>query len=133
MSQTLSQDSRTQIQGALIGFTRGSFVEAGREFFAELGYKSERRIDITPNTAEGFVMQFGPLNPERALTPEWRSVDFLFQLTDEEIGNRLAFSTGTVETAAIESYIFLAIHLDGAQYTRTRLANDAREINKLFP
>ena len=133
MIQTLSPDTRSQIQDALASFTKRSFVEAGRELFAELGYKSERRIDISPNTAEGFAAQFGPLNPDKALTAEWRTVDFLFQLTDEEIGNRLAFSTGTFEKAAIESYVFLAIHLNGAQYTRTRLANVAREINKLFP
>ena len=100
MIQTLSPDTRSQIQGALASFTRRSFVEAGRELFAELGYKSERRIDISPNTAEGFAAQFGPLNPDKALTAEWQSVDFLFQLTDEEIGNRLAFSTGTFEKAA---------------------------------
>ncbi len=88
---------------------------------------------ISPNTSEGFAAQFGQVNLDKALTAEWRSVDFLFQLTDEEIGNRLAFSTGTFEKAAIESYVFLAIHLNGAQYTRTRLANVAREINKLFP
>src|ERR1035438_1028881 len=133
MSQTLSPDTRSQIQSALTGFTKRSFVDAGRELLAELGYKSERRIDISPNTAEGFAAQFGRLNSDKALTAEWRSVDFLFQLTDEEVGNRLAFSTGTVDKSAIESYIFLAIHLTGTQYSRTRLANIAREINKLFP
>ena len=133
MSQTLSADTRSQIQSALTGFNKRRFVDAGRELLAELGYKSERRIDISPNTVEGFAAQFGPLTSDKALTAEWRSVDFLFQLTDEEIGNRLAFSTGTFEKAAIESYVFLAIHLNGTQYTRTRLANVAREINKLFP
>jgi adenine-specific DNA-methyltransferase len=133
MNQTLSTDIRGQIQESLASIARQSFVATAREFFAVLGYKSDRRIDITPNTAEGFVSQFGALNADKALTAEWRSVDFLFQLTDEEVGNRLAFSTDTVDRSAIESYIFLAIHLSGVQYTRTRLANVAREINKLFP
>src|SRR5665213_402332 len=133
MIQPLPADSRGQIQEALANIARGSFVETARDFFAVLGYKSDRRIDITPNTADGFISQFGALNADKALTAEWRSVDFLFQLSDEEVGNRLAFSTGAVDRSAIESYIFLAIHLAGTQYTRTRLANVAREINKLFP
>lgn len=133
MNQTLSTDIRGQIQESLASIAKRRFVDSARDFFAVLGYKSDRRIDITPNTAEGFVSQFGLLNADKALTAEWRSVDFLFQLADEEVGNRLAFSTDTVDRSAIESYIFLAIHLTGTQYTRTRLANVAREINKLFP
>lgn len=133
MIQSFETDIRSSIQDSLANIGKPPFVEAARRFFAVLGYTSERRINITPNTAESFVAQFGQLNGEKALTNEWLTVDFLFQLTDEEVGNRLAFSTDMVDRTIIESYIFIAIHLKGAQYTRTRLANVAREVNKLFP
>jgi type I restriction-modification system DNA methylase subunit len=133
MIHSLSNDARVLLQESLAHIKGKKFVNAARDLFATLGYKSERRIDIVPNTPEGFASQFAPLNIEKALTAEWQSVDFLFQLTDEEIGNRLAFSKGVVDNTAIESYIFLAIQLKGMQYSRTRLAGITREINRIFP
>lgn len=133
MSIAPAIDLKASIREALGGFSQHSFSNAARNLFSVLGYKSDRRISVKPNTAAEFMVQFGVLNSERAMTAEWRSVDFLFQLTDEEIGNRLAFSTGQVDNSIIESYVFLAVHLTGEQYTRGRLAMIAREINKLFP
>src|SRR6266568_4177163 len=133
MADMASIGPRVEIQEALARIATGTFADSTRQLFAVLGYTSDRRIDIVPNTAQGFADQFGAVNLDKALTSEWRSVDFLFQLTDEEIGNRLAFSTGSVDRSVIESYIFLGIRLTGTQYTRTRLASIAREINKLFP
>ncbi len=109
------------IQEALTGIAKGKFADSARHLFRVLGYASDRRIDIVPNTAQSFADQFGAVNPDKALTSEWRSIDFLFQLTDEEIGNRLAFSKEAVDTRIIESYIFLGVRLTGKQYTRTRL------------
>lgn len=133
MAEMESLGPKIEIQEALTEIAKGKFADSARHLFGVLGYASERRIDIVPNTAQGFADQFGAVNPDKALTSEWRSVDFLFQLTDEEIGNRLAFSKEAVDTSIIESYIFLGVRLTGKQYTRTRLANVAREINKLFP
>jgi hypothetical protein len=133
MAELTSSDIRTEIQATLAGIGRQPFVVGARKLLGVLGYSSERTIEIRPNTAAEFTAQFGALNAEKSLTAEWLSVDFIFQLSDEEIGSRLAFSTGAVDRTSIESYIFLAIHLSGAQYTRTKLATIAREINKLFP
>ncbi len=126
-------EPKVKIQDTVARIAKGKFADSARQLFALLGYSSDRRIDIVPNTAQGFIDQFGALNPDKALTSEWHSVEFLFQLTDEEIGNRLAFSKENVDTSVIESYIFLGIQLTGKQYSRTRLATIAREINKLFP
>ncbi|MDZ4819818.1 MAG: Eco57I restriction-modification methylase domain-containing protein [Planctomycetota bacterium] len=126
-------DNRHLIEESLRGFATRPFITAARHLFSTLGYDSPRQIDIEPNNAAGFMSQFGTLSAERALTAEWRTVDFIFQLTDEEIGNHLAFSSGKFDKSIIESYVFLAIDLTGSQYSRTRLANIAREINRLFP
>lgn len=133
MADMTSIGPKIELQEALARIAKGNFVDSTRQLFAVLGYSSDRRIDIVPNTAQGFANQFGAVNSDTALTSEWRSADFLFQLTDEEIGNRLAFSKEAVDTSVIESYIFMGIQLTGNQYTRTRLATIAREINKLFP
>lgn len=133
MADMVAVGPKVEIQEAVAKIAKGKFVDSARQVFAVLGYTSDRRIEIVPNTAQGFADQFGDLNSDRALISEWRSVDFLFQLTDEEIGNRLAFSNEAVDTSVIESYIFLGIQLTGNQYSRTRLATIAREINKLFP
>ena len=133
MAEITSIGPKIEIQEALARIAKGKFLDSTRQLFAVLGYTSDRRIDIVPNTAQGFADQFGAVNSDKALTSEWRSADFLFQLTDEEIGNRLAFSNEAVDTSVIESYIFLGIQLTGNQYTRTKLATIAREINKLFP
>ena len=67
----------------------------------------------------------------------WKSVDFLFQLTDEEIrtsaNQQFDFeSKGAYNGSIINSYLFFAIELKGSHYSRTALAGITREVNKLF-
>jgi len=129
-------DIQRSIDEALKSFEKLPLAEAAIRLFAVLGYESARRFDLRPNTAASFLATFDSgreLSEANALTAEWSSVDFLFQLSDEEIGNHLAFSTGRYENTIIESYVFLAIRLTGTNYTRTKLAVATREINKRFP
>lgn len=95
--------------------------------------------------------QTGPFNAEQALLGDWRSVDFLFQLTGVEVqdalhiashGGLLFESKGKYDGAVIESYLFLAIDLcapedragerAGRTYTRTELSAITRAVNRLF-
>jgi hypothetical protein len=71
---------------------------------------------------------------------EWQSVDFLFQLTDDEVraaagGNQqfLFESKGKWQGAAMESYLFFAITLAKPYYSRTELSGITRAVNRLFP
>ena len=64
-------------------------------------------------------------------------MDVLCQITDAEIrqSNQMILldSAGKViDNAIIESYLFMAIALQGESYTRTDLAQITREVNKLF-
>ncbi|MBI3249159.1 MAG: Eco57I restriction-modification methylase domain-containing protein [Deltaproteobacteria bacterium] len=131
--------SKERIQDALVAFANGNLRDNARQLFDTLGYRSEKRIDLSPNTAEAFLDQFDPeqkLNAKTALLDHWRSVDLLFQLTSDEITQimqgRLAFRGGRVDDAIIESYLFFAVDLTSDQYTRTQFAGMTREINKLF-
>jgi adenine-specific DNA-methyltransferase len=139
MIQTPSNDIRGQIQEALANITKRALVDSARDLFAVLGYKSDRRIDIIPNTAEGFVSQFGALNSDKALTAEWRSVAFLFQLTNEEVRaaalgsqSSLFGSQDKYEGAIVESYLFIALELKARRYSRTELSGITRAVNRLF-
>jgi adenine-specific DNA-methyltransferase len=139
MIQTPSTDIRDQIQEALANLIKRPLVDSARDFFAVLGYKSDRRIDIIPNTADGFVGQFGALNTDKALITEWRSVDFLFQLTDEEVRaaalgsqSSLFGSQDKYEGAIVESYLFIGLELKAGRYSRTELSGITRAVNRLF-
>ena len=75
-----------------------------------------------------------------AKTDKWRQVDFLFQLTNDEIpalaqGNR-DLSHGQQELPNLDHQYhssFLAIELSGEDWSRGALAGITREINRLFP
>ncbi len=78
-----------------------------------------------------------PLNDHYALPGEWKTVDLLFQLTDDEVrtaanGEFDFASKGVFDGAVINSYLFFALDLKGNHYSRTALAGITREVNKLF-
>jgi adenine-specific DNA-methyltransferase len=127
--------SREQIENTLKAFASGNLRDNARRLFNVLGYRSERRQDLSPNTADGFTATFDSqkkLNAERALRNQWRSVDLLFQLASEDINvaasERLPLSGGRVDNTIIESYLFFAIELVGSHYTRTQLSRSAKEL-----
>jgi adenine-specific DNA-methyltransferase len=79
-----------------------------------------------------------PPNDSRFAPPtDWKSVDFLFQLTDDEVrtaaNQQFDFASGgAFNGAIINSYLFIAIELKGNHYSRSALAGITREVNKLF-
>ena len=136
-------ETKRGIENSLKSFADKPLVDAATALFESLGYKSQKRIVLKPNTAKTFTENFAKdktLNPEHALIADWQSVDFLFQLTDDEVraaaqGNEqfLFESKGKWNGAAIESYLFFAITLTKPNYTRTELSGITRAVNRLFP
>ena len=133
---------RAAITNALNRFTDDNLAENARNLLNTLGYRSERALALEPNTADAFIAAYdlqGQLNRDRALTAEWVSVAPLFQLRGEDLtptdtaGWLFDPSQTQVDNTIIESYVFLAIRLDGNNYNRTQLSQITREINKLFP
>ena len=133
---------KAAIKEALNNFTEGTLAENARHLLNTLRYQSERVLTLEPNTAEAFIDTYdlhAILNRGRALTTEWVSIDPLFQLTGEDLtdtdttGWLFDASQTQVDNTIIESYIFLALRLDGCSYSRTQLSQITREINKLFP
>ena len=130
---------KEEIKRALQRFSDGNLAENARHLLNVLGYRSERRMDLEPNTADGFLSAFnleGKINRDRALLDEWESVDFLFQLTEEEITQGAQTTFGFVDSgldnSVFQSYLFFALKLSENYYSRTRLSEITREINKPF-
>ena len=126
----------------MAAFDNKSLANSALSLFETLGYKSSKRLPLKPNSPENFLTTFvgsHTFNKESALFAEWQSIDFIFQLTDDEINaalnspKKLFSSEGVYNGAAINSYLFFALDLKGASYSRTALANITRAINKLFP
>lgn len=130
---------REQVQQALAKFAQGSLLEDALHLFAVLGYESDRQMRLSPNTAAGFVKQWGTsaFNAANAMTDKWRSVDVVMQLTDRQINNAgqtsLFAADREVDPGEMQSYLVFAIDLEGDGYSRTRLAQASRAVNRLFP
>lgn len=133
-------DRKQSIESCLKAFGTASFRENALSLFETLGYKSERRYILEPNTATQFFDTFAhqrAVKPENALLSDWKTVDFLFQLTDAEVQKagqeQLEFdSKGKFDGSVIESYLFIAIDLNKERYTRTQLSSITRSVNRLF-
>jgi len=134
--------TKQTLVGALGGFVGRPLAAAATALFEALGYRSEKRLALTPNTKETFLTHFdqgSKLNRTQASLDDWQSVDFLFQLTDDEVraaaGGSQQFlfdSKGKWNGAAMESYLFFAITLKKPYYTRTELSGITRAVNRLF-
>ncbi len=130
---------KEEIKRALQRFSDGNLAENARYLLNVLGYRSERRMELEPNNGDGFLSAFdrdAKINTDRALLKEWESVDLLFQLTEEEVvqSAQRTFQFGGigVDRNRFESYLFFALELSENDYSRTKLSQITREINKPF-
>ena len=81
-----------------------STSQASPQFFLDLitSHGSQARFDQT-----------------KALFPEWKSADILFQLSDADISREgTLFKDTTVQPGLLQSYLFFAIELKGKGYAR---------------
>jgi type I restriction-modification system DNA methylase subunit len=133
-------ETKQHIERTLKRFSQGNLRENGLALLNALGYHSDRQVILDPNTFAGFAeipQSLEKFNREKALVDAWVSVDILFQLTGDDIREvaqgKFIFEKGhRVDNQIIESYLFLAIELKPFEYSRSKLAEVTREINKLF-
>lgn len=135
-------DTRSKVQAALKALASQATKEAATELFGALGYASHKTVDLdgAPASFLKFVDRDGRLAAKReAQVDKWQRVDFLFQLTNDEIP---ILSQGTSDlfpsqqeyrTSIIESFVFLGIELADEDWSRGALAGITREVNRLFP
>jgi type I restriction-modification system DNA methylase subunit len=133
-------DHRSRIATSLQAFAAAPVRQAALDLLDTLGYRSDKTVALEGSKPKAFLDFIAENNPEaafdekKALLPEWKSADLLFQLTDEEISReRSLFQDTTVRAGLLRSYLFFAIELSGGDYARGKLTAIARQINRVFP
>jgi hypothetical protein len=134
-------DLRQTIDERLRAFDQQGLAGAALGLLDALGYRSERQIADSPLSADEFKSTYAadrPFNEDAALTRDWKSIDLLFQLTDQEVRQAVQMqmlfdSRERYDNAIIESFLFAAIDLQGESYPRQKLAAATRSLNRLFP
>ena len=135
----MSGDIRNRIERSLSAFGSDRLKTASIGLLNTLGYQSEKTLDLS-NTPEAFLDGFDKrdrkFRKDKALFERWKSVEFLFQITDDEVQSAggqagLDFQSG-FDARNYQSYLFFALDLEKNHYTRTQLADITREVNLLF-
>ena len=121
----------------IIDFPAKDLTAASVKLFQTLGYDTSRSNPL-PEKSYAYFKNAFPLphhfNAEKALVADWTYFDILFQLSDTEISNQTElWDNKQVDDKKIDSYLFVAVGLKEDKYTRSRLAQVCREINKIFP
>lgn len=126
---------RQNIEQALKAFQDTPLQQSALNLFGKLGYRSNKTLPTPLETADRFVESFnkdGTMNTKRAMLDEWESINLLFQLTDnevEDVDQGRLFDSSEVDML-MDSYLFFVVKLCRPYYTRTKLAQITREINK---
>ena len=136
----MKQDIKQKIEDAVAAFCTKEVFEAGIELFDTLGYDTSLRSPLDKKTFSEFESLYieSSVNKERfnkknAFCNDWKSIDILFQLTDDSFTNQGKLFDSTVNPLNPQSYLCFAVELSKSEYTKTQLARITREINKLFP
>lgn len=131
-------DLKKDIESAIKAMSKPDFSQRVLSLFSILGYKTDRQSPFPQKSFQFFKDSFlerdTRFNEGKALATEWKSVDLLFQLSKEEVSDQHGlFDTKRVDNTIIETYLFFAVELTKADYSRTALAQITREVNKVFP
>lgn len=126
------QQLKDKIRQSIQNLSTGHPGEKVETLFQTLGYSTQRKFDLANNNPEDFLELWEGIDKKRAMCSQWRSVDFLFQLTEEEIraNSQLGLFGNQIDQNYLKSYLFLSISLCENHYTRTQLSNITREINR---
>ncbi|OQX00902.1 MAG: hypothetical protein BWK80_61005, partial [Desulfobacteraceae bacterium IS3] len=127
-------EAKSAIQTAVKAFSEGNVSDNAIYLFKTLGYNTDRQNPFEEKTFACFKDSFldgnTRFNEDKAIVGEWKSVDLLFQISEEEAKGVKA---GRFDNKEINSFIFFAVELTKSDCTRTALAQITREINKVFP
>jgi len=133
---------KEKIIKALSNFETKDTYTAAMNFWNTLGYFSDRQPEQYSFSFDDFASLSGKkIDPTKALNDDWDKFYLLFQITDEEMKNHFkqdcqitipGIAKQRFQADIIKSYLFASLKLNGDKYTRTQLANIARQINKQY-
>ena len=106
-----NHDLKHKIKASLCSFRTGNLSDNALNLFKTLGYITDRQQPLSVPSYKEFKQSFvdgnSRFNDKNARVQEWTYVDFLFQLSKDEIGNQISlFNTGRIDNTIIESYLF---------------------------
>ncbi|MBO4858908.1 MAG: N-6 DNA methylase [Treponema sp.] len=132
-------DAKLNIQEAIQAFAKDDISKAGINLFSILGYDTSLQAQLDKKTFAEFKEDYIEASPaadrfneEKALTDEWKTIDILFQLTDESFTGQQQLFDSKLDPLNPQSYLCFAIELKGDEYSKTQIAGITREVNKLF-
>lgn len=122
-----------KIKQALLNFNQDNFKENSIKFFEALGYKSSKDISFinSPDVLYNQLYQEGKVfDKNKVLFYRWKKCYGLFHYTTEELNNILQYHQLMLSEDYNQSYLFLAIELNGFFYKEQELMTISEEINK---
>mgnify|MGYP001587704309 FL=1 len=131
-------DIKHQIADSLRAFASKPLYDAGLGLLNALGYRSELTLKLKGvKDFRETIDQHGRLNDKAAKVEDWKNIEFLRQITGNELSNpgqgTLPLQEkGGFQSGFIKSYVFLAIELKNDHHTRTELAQITRSVNRVF-
>ena len=86
----MNSDTRQQVETSLRAFSGSDLRTSSIGLLNTLGYQSEKTLDLD-NTPDAFLAEFDKRDRKfrkgKALFERWKSIEFLFQITDDEVRN----------------------------------------------
>lgn len=132
-------DEKLNILEAVKAFAKDDISKAGINLFSTLGYDTSLQAPLDDKTYQEFketYIEGSPnaerFNEEKALVEDWKSIDILFQLTNESFNGTKSLFEPSVNPYDLQSYLCFAIELNNSEYSKSHIANITREVNKLF-
>lgn len=132
-------DEKLNILEAVKAFAKDDISKAGINLFSTLGYDTSLQAPLDDKTYQEFketYIEGSPnaerFNEEKALVEDWKSIDILFQLTNDSFTNQATLFEPSVNPYDPQSYLCFAIELNNSEYSKSHIANITREVNKLF-
>lgn len=132
-------DEKQNIQEAIKAFGSKLLSDAGINLFSTLGYDTSLQAPLDKKTFAEFKEIYiessankERFSEERAFCSEWKSIDILFQLTDDSFSQKGQLFDSKVNPLNPQSYLCFSVELGGREWSKTKIAAITREINKLF-
>ena len=121
-----------RIKSALRSLQGDGFGDRAAKLLNVLGYHSTRIVDEVSMQPEEFVKMYAAesTKSEDIFVSEARSVQVLFQVTDNEMDGQARLDAASYDKSVHKSFLFVAIELKRTTYPRGRYAAFTREINK---
>lgn len=127
---------KSEIQKAINGIAAGNLTQTATALLDSIGLKSPKQMPLETKSFDEFIKLFNQegklFNKDKAFINDWLSIDFLFQITADELKQHIDFSKKAIDKNIAESYLFFCLELKKSEYSRSALSQITREINKLF-